>query len=536
MEKLEVFRTRSATTNLDAESKRSAAAALTAAHFRSPWQQSVNVFGSWSRPDCVQELHQEAQLNLQSLLQDFEEQLYDTKLTGQTFRHPTVSSQSSDDTSTTLCCSPISLNNKRPEFIFLPASKGQVCEEDETSSVGINRGVDPSPSPSPCGSDRPLVGWSSTSLGPPVAEKPRWHLGRRTPAHLLPLDVTVLGVDLLQGSCSPSLSLGCGVTGQPRSLEPVSDTPVQHLPLRKTHSDLDPSLSLPQSPQTPPPSLGTMEHTAALLCSNSPSQSWNGPKGSTFSPGVWSEAYSYNLAPNPLGKGPVTMPKTVGMVERVRVQGEGLMCPSQTSLELSGSSGSQSHSSSFTSISEPSGHRHPGTIVMMMGRWSETEGAAASPTGEQTGSETEGAAASPTGEQTGSETEGAAASPTGEQTGSETEGAAASAHGEQTGSETEGVAASPTGEQTGSETEGVAASPTGEQTGSETEGAAASPTGEQTGSDTEGVAASPTGEQTGSETEGVAASPTGEQTGQRQREWRLVPRGTDGVRDRGSGG
>lgn len=29
----------------------------------------MNVFGSWSRPDCVEELHQQAQLNLQSLLQ-----------------------------------------------------------------------------------------------------------------------------------------------------------------------------------------------------------------------------------------------------------------------------------------------------------------------------------------------------------------------------------------------------------------------------------------------------------------------------------
>ncbi|XP_064787214.1 NHS-like protein 2 isoform X2 [Oncorhynchus masou masou] len=375
MEKLEVLRTRSATTILDAEPKRSAASS----HSRSPWQQSVNVFGSWSRPDCVQELHQEAQLNLQSLLQDFEEQLYDTKLTGQTFRHPTVTSQSSDDT---LSRSPISLNNKRPEFLFLPASKRQVCEEDETSSVGINRGLDLSPSPSPCGSDRPLVVWSSTSLGPPVAEKPRWHLGQRTPAHLLPLDVTgerkVLDVDLLQGSCSPS---------QPRSLEPVSDTPVQHLTLRKTHSDLDPSLSLPQSPWTPPPTLGTMDHSATLLCSNSPSQSWNGPKGSTFSPGVWSEAYSYNLAPNPLGKGPGIMPKTGGMVGGVGGQGGGLMCPSQTSLGLSGSSGSQSHSSSFTSISESSCLRDPVTMVMMTGRRSETEGAAASPAGGQMGSE-----------------------------------------------------------------------------------------------------------------------------------------------------
>ncbi|KAL0969975.1 hypothetical protein UPYG_G00235460 [Umbra pygmaea] len=377
-----------ANTNLEAESKRSAAATATAAHFRSPWQQSVNVFGSWSRPDCVQELHQEAQLNLQSLLQDFEEQLYDTKVTGQTFRHPTTSSQSSEDTSSALSRSPVSLNNKTPELIFLPASKGHGSDEDEKSSLRI-RGAEPSPSSSPCGSDRPLVGWSSNSIGPPVAEKPRWHLGRRTPTHLLPLDVTgeirLLGLDLLQGSYCPSTrspSLGSGGEGQPRSLEPLTDTPVQHLPLRKTHSDLDSSLNLPESPRTPPPTQGTMDHSTALLCSNSPSQSWNGPKGSTFSPGAWNEAYSYTLAPGPLGKAPATMPKGVG---RLGGQAGSLKCPSQTGMGLSTSSDSQSNS--FTSISEPSGHRNAGTIGMMMGRRSETEGAVASPLAERRGSQ-----------------------------------------------------------------------------------------------------------------------------------------------------
>ncbi|KAJ8007878.1 hypothetical protein DPEC_G00098750 [Dallia pectoralis] len=386
MEKLEVFRTRSANTNLDAESKRSAATA----HFRSPWQQSVNVFGSWSRPDCVQELHQEAQLNLQTLLQDFEEQLYDTKVTGQTFRHPTSSYLSSDDTSTAQSRSPVS-PNRRPELIFLQASKGHVSADGETSSLSI-RGTDHSRSLSPCGSERPLVGWSSTSLGPPVAEKPRWHLGRRTPGHLLPLDVTgegkLLGLDLLQGSCytgPPSPSLGCGSEGQPRSLEPVTNTPVQHFPLRKTYSDLDPGLSLPRSPTTPPPIQGGMDHSASLLCSNSPSQSWNGPKGSTFSPGAWSETYNYTLAPGPIGKGPATMPKGLGKAGTAVGQGGVLMYPSQTASGLS--SGSQSNSSSFTSISEPSGHRHAGTIGMMMGRRSETEGASASPPGERRGTE-----------------------------------------------------------------------------------------------------------------------------------------------------
>lgn len=68
---------------------------------------------------------------------------------------------------------------------------------------GLRSATDPSPcpTPSPCGSDRPPLGWSSnnsgssstatlTTVGPPVAEKPRWHHGRRTPGHFLPLDIT----------------------------------------------------------------------------------------------------------------------------------------------------------------------------------------------------------------------------------------------------------------------------------------------------------------------------------------------------------
>ncbi|XP_071382608.1 NHS-like protein 2, partial [Centroberyx affinis] len=361
-----------------------------AAHFRSPWQQSVNVFGSWSRPECVEELHQQAQLNLQSLLQDFEEQLYDTKLTGQTFRHP--SSQSSDDTSTSLSRSPVSLNNKRPDFIFLPASK-QLYEDETSSSVfGLRAVTDPSssPSPSPCGSDRPPVAWSSnnsssstatTGTGPPVAEKPRWHLGRRTPAHLIPLDVTgeggkFLGVDLLQCSPSPSPSPGDPFPHQPRSLEPVTDTPHQHLPLRKTHSDLDATLPADHSLEPPPlhhlrP--GTMDHSG-LLCSNTPSPSWNGPKGSTFSPGAWNEAYSYSV-----NKGPAIPPKQhsiMGNAGAGTVGGVGLASAGQ-------SMSSGSHSSSFTSVSDPSagrgGNNMPGfsMTMAMMGKRSETEGAAA---------------------------------------------------------------------------------------------------------------------------------------------------------------
>ncbi|XP_041635612.1 NHS-like protein 2 isoform X2 [Cheilinus undulatus] len=358
-----------------------------AAHFRSPWQQSVNVFGSWSRPECVEELHQQAQLNLQSLLQDFEEQLYDTKLTGQTFRHP--SSQSSDDTSTSLSRSPISLNNKRPDFIFLPASK-QLYEDETTSSVfGLRSVTDPSPSPSPspCSSDRPPLGWSSNNsssstatsatTGPPVAEKPRWHLGRRS--HFLPLDITgetgggkFHGVDLLQHSPSPSPSPGDPFPHQPRSLEPVTDTLQQNLPLRKTHSDLDTTLPADSSSEQRAQDqihLGTMDHSG-LLCSNTPTASWNGPKGSTFSPGGWNESYSYSM-----NKAPAVPPKQHTIIGNAGGNQEGVM------LVGSGQSMS-SHSSSFTSVTNPSGRggnnlQGISLAAAMMGKRSETEGAAA---------------------------------------------------------------------------------------------------------------------------------------------------------------
>ncbi|KAM4565140.1 NHS-like protein 2 isoform 2-T2 [Fundulus diaphanus] len=360
-----------------------------AANFRSPWQQSVNVFGSWSRPECVEELHQQAQLNLQSLLQEFEEQLYDTKLTGQTFRHP--SSQSSDDASTSLSRSPVSLNNSRPDFIFLPASK-QLYEDETTSSVfGLRSVINPSPSPtpSPCSIDRPPLGWSSNNsssstatsatTGPPVAEKPRWHPSRRTPAHCMPLDITgelgavkFHGVDLLQHSPSPSPSPGDIYPKQPHSLELFTDTSHQNIPLRKTHSELDTTLPTDNSlGQRPPEQLhtGAMDHSG-LLCSNTPSSSWNGPKGSTFSPAAWNETYSYNMS-----KGPAVPPKHHSVIGHAGGMQDGVM------LVSSGQSVS-SHSSSFTCVTDPSGRTgNSGSGIspsaVMIGKRRETEGAPA---------------------------------------------------------------------------------------------------------------------------------------------------------------
>ncbi|XP_037832468.1 NHS-like protein 2 isoform X2 [Kryptolebias marmoratus] len=353
------------------------------AQSRSPWQQSVNVFGSWSRPECVEELHQQAQLNLQSLLQEFEEQLYDPKLTGQTFRHP--SSQSSDDTSASLSQSPISLNNKKSDFIFLPASK-QLYEDETTSSVfGLRSVFNPSPSPSPCGSDPPPLGWSSNNsssstatsatTGPPVAEKPRWHLGKRAPAHFKQLDITgegggvkFFGVNLLQHSPSPSPSPGELLPQQPHSLEIVADIPHQNLRLRKTHSELDTTLPTDNSlGQHPPDQLHqeAMDHSG-LLCSNTPSASWNGPKGSTFSPGAWNEPYNYSMS-----KGPAVSPKQHSIIGNLGGMQDGVMLVSSHS-----SQSVSSHSSSFTSVTDHSGRTGNSMSAVMIGKQSEIEGVA----------------------------------------------------------------------------------------------------------------------------------------------------------------
>ncbi|XP_015206817.2 NHS-like protein 2 isoform X2 [Lepisosteus oculatus] len=322
-------------TNLDSESKRTA-------HFRSSWQQHVNVFSSSSRPECVEELHQEAQLNLQSLLQEFEEQLYDHKVTGQTFRHP--SSQSSEDTSQSR--SPLAASSKRTEFVFLPAVK-QVCG-DETTTVGTR--LPDSDSSSPHTPDRHPPGWSKT-FELPGSERPRWNLGRGVQAHIIPINVSGDGHAAVEQTFSADLTQGASTpeTAQARQLSPSSETAGHLMPLRKTYSDLDQILS-----QTPGSYSSLMENST-MMCA---SPSWNGPKGSTFSPS-WNNSFSYVLAASPVAKQPS--------------QHEGaLTCPLQGSSGLSMSSGS--HSSSFTSIS-----MEPSARAQTVAKRNDTEGGPTSP-------------------------------------------------------------------------------------------------------------------------------------------------------------
>ncbi|XP_064205386.1 NHS-like protein 2 [Anguilla rostrata] len=236
------------TTNLDSESKRTG-------HFRSSWQQHVNVLGSWSRPECVQELHWEAQLNLQRLLQEFGEQLNDdTEAQRPRSQSSEGTPQSRDRTAT--------FPEEGPDPGCLVISE-QGCV-DQTASVGV-LGHDSSGS---C-AEHPRV-------GPPIPEKPRWLLRPFTRAHLVFTDATGEGVQIKGAS-------------QPRFLALCPEPAGGCLPLRKTYSDLAHG-----EPQSSSGSSEMMENMA-LMCS-----SWNGPRGSTFCPN-WDNSFSpYLLSPDPI--------------------------------------------------------------------------------------------------------------------------------------------------------------------------------------------------------------------------------------------
>ncbi|XP_030354452.1 NHS-like protein 2 isoform X2 [Strigops habroptila] len=113
-----------ATSNLDVESKQ-------AAHAKLPWQQPVNVFLAAGRPPGMEQLHQEAQLNLQSLLQEeYEEQYSESRVTGQTFRstgHPPPDTPPEP--------SPRPPPAKRLEFVLMPPGRRATDEESTSTSA-----------------------------------------------------------------------------------------------------------------------------------------------------------------------------------------------------------------------------------------------------------------------------------------------------------------------------------------------------------------------------------------------------------------
>ncbi|KAJ8348482.1 hypothetical protein SKAU_G00270710 [Synaphobranchus kaupii] len=237
-----------ATTNLDSESKRTG-------HFRSSWQQHVNVLGSWSRPECVQDLHWEAQLNLQRLLQEFGEQLCDDT---EAKRPRSLGSEGTPRSQAPT----VTLHHEGPDPGCLVTSE-QECV-DQNAWVGL------------LSHDSPTSCAEHPRLGPPVPEKPHWLLRRFAPAHPVLTDATGEGVQIKGASC-------------PRFLALSAESASRCLPLRKTYSDLP-----HREPQSPSTNSEMMENMA-VMCS-----SWNGPRGSTFCPN-WDSSFSpYLLDPDPV--------------------------------------------------------------------------------------------------------------------------------------------------------------------------------------------------------------------------------------------
>ncbi|XP_067404609.1 NHS-like protein 2 isoform X2 [Emydura macquarii macquarii] len=309
----------STTSNLDLASKKTAPSRL-------PWQQPVNVFLASGRPPCMEELHQEAQLNLQSLLQEeYEEQYTEARVTGQTFRY---ASQLPPDVPPEP--SPRPPPAKRLEFVFMPAARRG--NEDEATTLGVRP---PEPFLSlPATPDKPPA-WTRAFPLPAVKEK-RWHQSCSNQANVVPINIsgqhfdrhvsarhslfntetavnpkstlrrrrTIIGFPKLalreQGSSngpafSPHATIVESVsfsvvpeTADERSAprQPCAPQPAA-APLRKTFSDLGESLHARCC--LPPASMeGTAVAGASSAC--------NGPKDSTFSPS-WSTASFNCLSP-----------------------------------------------------------------------------------------------------------------------------------------------------------------------------------------------------------------------------------------------
>ncbi|XP_048461271.1 NHS-like protein 2 [Rhincodon typus] len=158
--------------NLEQESKRTA-------HFKSLWQQNVNVFSSSSRPPCVEELHQEAQLNLQALLQEeFGEPAVQNEVAANTFGHkPVLNREAVPDS-----CS--KKGEKRMEFVLMPSTRSN--SEDEATTIGIRpQELFPNLPSTPEKSHK----WIQP-IPPSTTEEKRWHQQRTVQADLVPINVT----------------------------------------------------------------------------------------------------------------------------------------------------------------------------------------------------------------------------------------------------------------------------------------------------------------------------------------------------------
>ncbi|XP_074820439.1 NHS-like protein 2 isoform X5 [Natator depressus] len=264
-----------ATSNLDLESKKTP-------HSKLPWQQPVNVFLAAGRSPCVEELHQEAQFNLQSLLQEeYEEQYTEARVTGQTFRNASHLPLDAPPEP-----SPRALPAKRLEFVFMPAARR--VNEDEATTLGVRP---PEPFLSLPTTPDKQPAWTRAFPLPTVEEK-RWHQSCSIQANIVPINVSgssngptftphaTIGESV---SCSfvPEAANGKSAPRHPCTPQPPA------VPLRKTFSDLGGGL---QAHCYQPPA--RMEGTA-VACT---SPACNGPKDATFAP-PWNTASFNCLSP-----------------------------------------------------------------------------------------------------------------------------------------------------------------------------------------------------------------------------------------------
>ncbi|XP_074771266.1 NHS-like protein 2 isoform X4 [Athene noctua] len=352
-----------ATSNLDLENKK-------AAHTKLSWQQPVNVFLASGRPPGMEQLHQEAQLNLQSLLQEeYEEQYTESRVTGQTFR---ATGHLPPDTPPEP--SPRPPPAKRLEFVLMPPSR-RATEEETAGTTALGARLPDTSLSLPTSPDKQPA-WTRAFPLPTVEEK-QWHQSCSIQTNIVPINVsgqhfarhasarhslfntetamnpkstlrrrrTIIGFPNLslrdQGSANgPTLntrvpiaeSLSCSFVPEATSggKTPQEISPHQPLsaPLRKTFSDLGARCCQPPA---------TMD-SAATPCTSA----CNGPQGTHFPPS-WST----------LGYGSPSSPTTS--------QGKGPPCASPGGSIPSPSPGSPA-ASFFIATEERAGSNGPGSF------------------------------------------------------------------------------------------------------------------------------------------------------------------------------
>ncbi|NXN14491.1 NHSL1 protein, partial [Indicator maculatus] len=153
-----------ATSNLDLESKKPT-------HAKLSWQQPVNVFLTAGRPPGMEQLHQEAQHNLQSLLQ------------GKRGWHGWLGSSARRGS---LCPSLVPMVGDKP-FPPQPPSQRDT-EEETTGTTTLGPGSPDTPLSLPTSPDKQPA-WPRAFPLPTVEEK-QWHQSCSIQANIVPINVS----------------------------------------------------------------------------------------------------------------------------------------------------------------------------------------------------------------------------------------------------------------------------------------------------------------------------------------------------------